>query len=54
MWGVNEDAYWEQYQAKHDPQWRDADEDRDETYDEWDKADMEVDDIILAREADED
>ena len=23
MYGINEDAYWYQYQIRHDPQWRD-------------------------------
>lgn len=55
MFGVNEDAYWNQYQVKHDPQWFDADEDcEEESYDEWDEADMQADEMILARGAYED
>lgn len=49
MWGVNEDAYWDQYQRKHDPQWYDADEDVEDDFTEWDQADMEVDEMLLDR-----
>lgn len=48
MYGVNEDAYWDQYQVHHDPQWYDADEVEDD-FTEWDQVDMEVDEMILER-----
>ena len=44
------DAYWDQYQARHDPQWRDEDYD-DEGY--LDQVDMEVDEIIWRKKHDE-
>ena len=48
MYGVNEDRYWDQYQAHYDPQWRDNDEDEDDLGI-WDQVDMEVDERILER-----
>lgn len=48
MRGVNEDAYWDQFQAAHDPQWPDVEDDffeDDRGY--WD--DDEVDEMILER-----
>lgn len=54
MYGINEDAYWEQYQRRHDPQWYDADEDCGEEFGEWEDVDNEVDEMILARGAYED
>lgn len=47
MYGINEDAYWDQYQVAHDPHWYDADEACD--VDQWDQVDMEVDEILLAK-----
>lgn len=48
MYGINEDAYWDQYQVAHDPHWYDADEACE--VDQWDQVDMEVDEILLDRE----
>lgn len=49
MYGINEDAYWDQYQVAHDPHWYDADEDVEDDFTEWDQADMEVDEMLLNR-----
>lgn len=47
------DRYWLDYQARHDPQWRDEDyEDYEYEQDEdafWNEVDYEVDENILAR-----
>lgn len=48
MYGINEDAYWDQYQVAHDPHWYDADEACEG--DQLDQVDMEVDEILLSKE----
>lgn len=45
---INYDRYLDEYQRRHDPQWRDNDEDEDDLGI-WDQVDMEVDERILRR-----
>jgi len=46
------DRYWLDYQAMHDPQWRDEDyEDSEDAF--WNEVDYEVDENILERGRDE-
>ena len=46
------DRYWLDYQARHDPQWRDEDyEDSEDAF--WNEVDYEVDENILERGRDE-
>ena len=44
------DRYWLDYQARHDPQWRDEDYEDEQDEDAfWNEVDYEVDENILAR-----
>ena len=56
MYGVNEDLYWLNYQARVE-HWDDEpaeddffEDDKDDEYFEWDEVDMRMDDILLDRE----
>lgn len=56
MYGVNEDLYWLNYQARVE-HWDDEsveddffEDDEDNEYSEWDEVDMRMDDILLDRE----
>lgn len=51
MYGVNEDRYWLQVQAREEHWYDEEDEDNEgnSNYSAWDEADLEVDEIMLAR-----
>lgn len=51
MYGVNEDRYWMQVQAKYE-HWYDEDNEENEgsnNYTAWDEADLKVDEALLNR-----